>query len=95
MSAVFVIITIEILIPEAHSLKDKRQVLKSLLERMRAKTNVAVAETDFNELWQRAQISAALVANEKNIIEKQVESLQHILDANSQIETTIFDYEYV
>ena len=56
------ICTVELYIPYAHSLKDKRQVLRSLLERMR-RHNVSVAEVAHQDLWQRAGIAIAAVGS--------------------------------
>lgn len=51
-------------IPASHSLKDKRQVLRSVLERTRAKFGVAIAEVGDNEAWQAAQIGISYVSND-------------------------------
>ena len=48
------VITFELRLDDAHSLKDKRHYVKSLKDRLRAKFNVAVAEIDHQDLWQRA-----------------------------------------
>lgn len=50
--------------PENSSLKDKRQVIKSLTTRLRNKFNVAVAEVQDNETWQIATIGLTCVSNE-------------------------------
>jgi len=50
-------------IPESGSLKDKRQVVRSVSQRIRNKFQVAVAEVDDNEAWQIATIGVACVAN--------------------------------
>ncbi len=50
------LLTLEIHIPDAQSLKDKRQILRSLKDRLRGHFNVAVAELDHQELWQRAVV---------------------------------------
>lgn len=55
---------IELSLPESSSLKDKRRVIVSLLERMRHKFNVSAAEVDGQDLWQRAVIGVAMVSNE-------------------------------
>ena len=55
---------IELSLPESSSLKDKRRVLVSLLERMRNKFNVSAAEVEAQDLWQRAVIGVAMVSNE-------------------------------
>lgn len=46
----------------AQSLKEKRSVVKSLKDRLHDRFNVSAAETAHHELWQRAQITAAVVA---------------------------------
>ena len=50
------LLTLEIHISEAQSLKDKRHVLRSLKDRLRAHFNVAVSELDHQEVWQRSRV---------------------------------------
>ena len=50
--------------PESSSLKDKRQVVKSLTTRLRNKFNIAVAEVQDNETWQIARIGLTCVSND-------------------------------
>lgn len=50
-------------IPESGSLKDKRQVVRSVAQRIRNKFQVAVAEVDDNDAWQIATIGVACIAN--------------------------------
>ena len=70
------LLTLELHIAEAHSLKDKRQVLRSLKDRLRAHFNVAVAELDFEDTWQRSVIGVVTLANEDRHVE---ETLQRVL----------------
>ncbi|MEO5631737.1 MAG: DUF503 domain-containing protein [Nitrospiraceae bacterium] len=56
--------TVELFIPESQSLKDKRQVLLSLKDRLREKFNLSVAEVDGQDLWQKAVLGLVCVANE-------------------------------
>ena len=58
------ILTLELHIEDAHSLKDKRHTVKSLKDRLRAKFNVAVAEIDYQDVWQRALVSAVTVSGD-------------------------------
>lgn len=58
------LLTLEIHLPEAHSLKDKRQVLRRLKERLRSRFNVAVAELDHQDLWQRATVGVVSLSGE-------------------------------
>lgn len=59
------VITWEIQIFDARSLKEKRKVVKSLKERLQSRFNLSVAETAFQDSWQRAELTAALVATDK------------------------------
>jgi len=70
------LLTLELHIVEAQSLKDKRQVLGSLKERLRAHFNVAVAELDFEDLWQRSVVGVVTLSNEEQHVE---EALQKVL----------------
>jgi uncharacterized protein YlxP (DUF503 family) len=56
--------TVELFISESQSLKDKRQVLLSLKDRLREKFNLSVAEVDGQDLWQKAVLGLACVSNE-------------------------------
>jgi len=61
----------------AHSLKDKRQVTRSLKDRLRASFNIAVAEVEVTDLWQRATIAIVGVSESRDYLEglmKKVES---------------------
>jgi hypothetical protein len=58
------ICTVELFIPDGQSLKSKRQVVKSLKDRLRDKFNVSVSEVGGQDLWQKAVLGIACVANE-------------------------------
>jgi uncharacterized protein len=58
------VLTIELFVSESQSLKDKRQVLLSLKDRLHRKFNLSVAEVDEQDLWQKAVLGVACVANE-------------------------------
>jgi len=70
------LLTLELHLAEAQSLKDKRQVLRSLKDRLRAHFNVAVAELDFEDTWQRSVIGVVTLSNEDRHVE---ETLQRVL----------------
>ena len=58
------VLQLEIRFPEPQSLKEKRMILKSLLRRMRNRFNVAVAEIEGKDLWQRRHLAIASVSRE-------------------------------
>lgn len=59
------VLTLEIHVEDSHSLKDKRHVVKSLKDRLRDRFNVAVAEIDGLDSWQRSVVAAVTVSNDK------------------------------
>ena len=61
-------LTLEVRIEAAHSLKDKRQVVRSLKDRLRAKFNIAVAEIEETDLWQRATLGAVSVSSSRDYL---------------------------
>ena len=64
------VLTLELRLENSFSLKDKRQVVRSLKDRLRRKFNVAVAEIDYQELWQRAALAAVTVSSDRSYAEK-------------------------
>ena len=70
------LLTLELHIAEAQSLKDKRQVIRSLKDRLRNHFNVAVAELDFEDVWQRSVVGVVTLSNEEHHVE---EALQKVL----------------
>jgi uncharacterized protein YlxP (DUF503 family) len=70
------VVTLQIVLENAHSLKDKRHVVKSLKDRLRARFNVAVAEIDHQDLWQRAAVAVVTVASERDHAGKVLQSVE-------------------
>jgi hypothetical protein len=70
------VLTLELRLENSFSLKDKRQVVRSLKDRLRRKFNVAVAEVDYQELWQRAAIAAVTVSSDHSYAEKLLQSVE-------------------
>jgi uncharacterized protein YlxP (DUF503 family) len=59
------VLTLYIHVEDSHSLKEKRHVVKSLKDRLRAHFNVSVAEIDGLESWQHSVVAAVTVANDR------------------------------
>ena len=76
------LLTLELHIPDAQSLKDKRQVLRSLKDKLRREFNVAVAELDFHDVWQRSVVGVVTLSNEEKHVQ---EMLQKVLEAADRI----------
>jgi uncharacterized protein YlxP (DUF503 family) len=80
------LLTLDLHIPEANSLKSKRMVIKSLTDKIKNKFNVSVAEVDANNLWQRSVIGIAYVANETVIINKVFERIRTLVLSTHSVE---------
>ncbi|PTL77894.1 DUF503 domain-containing protein [Vitiosangium sp. GDMCC 1.1324] len=67
-------------IPESGSLKAKRQVLRRITDRVKARFNVAVAEVDDQDLWQKATLALAVVGNDRRHVDEQMEKIIHFVE---------------
>lgn len=54
-------------LPGCHSLKAKRKIVRSLRDRLRSRYKVSAAETDFQDMWQKAEICVALVSSDRKL----------------------------
>lgn len=70
------VLTLELRLENSHSLKEKRHVLESLKAKLRNKFNVAVAEIDHQDLWQRGTVAAVTVASDHVHAEKVLQSVE-------------------
>lgn len=80
------LLTLDLHIPEANSLKSKRLIIKSLIDRIKNKFNVSVAEVGANNLWQRSVIGIAFVSNETVMINKVFEKIKNLVMDNHSLE---------
>jgi uncharacterized protein len=69
-------LTIELRIEGAHSLKDKRQVLRSMKDKLRNKFNIAVAELEATDLWQRATIGAVSISGSQDYLQGLMQNVE-------------------
>jgi uncharacterized protein YlxP (DUF503 family) len=70
------VLTLELHLDDAHSLKDKRHTVKGLKDRLRTRFNVAVAEIGYQDLWQRALISAVTVSSDHTRAEQTLQLVE-------------------
>ncbi|MBF8305081.1 MAG: hypothetical protein HW398_269 [Acidobacteria bacterium] len=70
------VLTLELHLPDAHSLKEKRMVVRSVKDRLRARFNVAVAELDHQDLWQRAVLGVVSISSDQKTLEELFERIE-------------------
>jgi uncharacterized protein YlxP (DUF503 family) len=76
------VLTLELQLPYAHSLKEKRAVLQRLRARLRARFNVAVAELDHQDVWQRATLGVVSISESQTLLES---ALRQVLEESEKI----------
>jgi len=76
---------VELHIPESNSLKDKRQVLKSLLETIRQKFNVSAAEVEQLDIWRRATLGFACVSNDQRFANQVLDKVIDLIESNPRV----------
>lgn len=77
---------VEIMIHDANSLKDKRQVVKSIIGKLKSRFNISVAEVDLNEKWRRSVIGFACVTNDTVHANKQISNVLKFIEGDTRVE---------
>jgi uncharacterized protein YlxP (DUF503 family) len=85
--------TVELYLPDGHSLKAKRQILLSLKDRLRDKFNVSVAEVGEQDLWQKAVVGIACVANETGYVNQVLDQAVNLVRSVPAVELVQFRIE--
>jgi len=73
--------TIEIFFPENQSLKDKRQSLRKIVEKTRAKFSISIMEINQNNLWQRARIGFSVVGVKQDHVNKMIDNVHDYIES--------------
>ncbi|HET7559943.1 MAG TPA: DUF503 domain-containing protein [Limnochordia bacterium] len=91
--AVVGVLSLTLCIPAAHSLKDKRQVVQSLIDGLHARYRVAVAEVGDQDLHQRAVIACAVVSNSPQHVQSVLQRVLNRVESTPTYEVTASDIE--
>ena len=76
----------EIFIFNANSLKSKRSVVKSIIEKSKNRFNISIAEVGENDKWQKSIIAFSTISNDQTIVEETIEKVINFFDSYSEIE---------
>jgi uncharacterized protein YlxP (DUF503 family) len=90
-------LTLEIRIEHARSLKDRRQVVRSLKDQLRQGFNVSVAELDEAVTWQSATVGVAAISNSRDYLRGQMEEVERaasrmIRELGAEISDSFWDF---
>jgi uncharacterized protein YlxP (DUF503 family) len=88
------LLTLEIYIPYSHSLKEKRKTLNKIKDRLKKKFNVAFAELEYLNKWQRSKIGLVTLNTQKGMIEKIFQKIIREIEENIEGEILQKDIYY-
>lgn len=84
---------INIMIYESHSLKDKRQIIKSIIGRIQSRFNVSIAEVEYNDNWKLTKLGIACVSNDNNHLNEIMQNVIKFIDGDSRVEIVDYNIE--
>ncbi|MEQ6375369.1 DUF503 domain-containing protein [Bacillaceae bacterium S4-13-58] len=87
-------LTVECLLYNPQSLKDKRSIIKKVQSRASKDLNVAVSELDFQNLWQRTLLGFVTISSSKTPAEKELQRVISILESFPELEITSTHFEW-
>jgi len=86
-------LSLDIHLPYSHSLKEKRQRLSGFKDRIKNKFNVAIAELDYQDKWQRSRLGFTTLNSSRSVVENMLNKI--IREAEEHIEGEIIDHELI
>jgi hypothetical protein len=89
------VLSLDLHIPESDSLKDKRRVLRGLLDRLHNEFNVSAAEVGDNDVWRRSQVGVACVTNDRAHADAVLQSALRLVEADGRLEVLRADLEWL
>lgn len=89
------VLSIRLIIPGSHSLKDKRRALRSIKDRLRTGFNVSVAEVDCQDVWQTAVLAVAAVGADRGVVEGILDNVSKLVRQGRDVDVVKMDKEFL
>ena len=89
------VLTVKLSLSWAHSLKDKRQAVKSLIERLKSRYNISVSEAGENDIWKTAVIGICCVSNQSNHIDSIMSKIVNFIENDNRVQITDYSTERI
>ncbi|MCT1903789.1 DUF503 domain-containing protein [Oceanobacillus sojae] len=84
---------VECMLYEGNSLKEKRSVIKRIINKLRQSFNVSVTELGFHDMWQRTKLGIVTISTDYVHAEKVIQQVLNTIDSFSELERTITNIE--
>lgn len=75
------VLRLTLFLPDNHSLKGKRHVIRAIKDRVRNKFNVSIAESDHHDMWQRAELGICQVGNDRAFVDSALREVVNFIDS--------------
>jgi uncharacterized protein YlxP (DUF503 family) len=89
------LLTIEVVIPWARSLKDRRSAVRGLKDRLRSRFNASVTEVAYQDKWQRATIVVCIVDGDRRQLESAMNRVRQLSEAAQDLQITGMHQEWL
>lgn len=89
------IMSLDLYSETTHSLKEKRHIVSSAREKLRHKFNISLIESDYQDLWQKIQITVAMVSNTKPMVEKVFDQIEDFFCLNYPVRVISVSKDFV
>lgn len=86
---------LDLVLPEGSSLKGKRQIIKSLVARVKNKFNVSISEVGGHDLWQRASVGICLVGTDKRFLNSSLDKVINFIEGLGVLEVVNSRMEFL
>jgi len=86
---------IELSLSEVFSLKEKRHILKSIIDRLKSRYNVSVAEVGLNDKWKNAVIGVACVSNETGHADSMLDNVVKFVENDGRVVLVNYSTEII
>jgi uncharacterized protein YlxP (DUF503 family) len=86
---------LELILPDNHSLKGKRGVVRSICAQVRRKFNVAIAEVEDQDLWQVAGLGFAVVSGDARHADQMVQEIVDFIEERAEAQLGNYQVEHI
>lgn len=87
------ICSIQLIMFENHSLKEKRHLIKSIIDKIKHRYNVSIAEVGEQDKWQRSEIGIACVSTDTKHVDETLQKVINFIDRDGRFDLVILQYE--
>ncbi|MHB0913404.1 MAG: DUF503 domain-containing protein [Armatimonadota bacterium] len=89
------VLVVSLVISESNSLKDKRHVIKSLLDVIRNRFNVSAAELGELDTWRRSELGFACVSNDRKVANSMLNKVLQAVESDPRISVANVEMEFI